>query len=405
MNILNYILLTFIFLFTPSIVISLCNKYKWMNKIGPILWLYAIGMLLGNVNINGYSLFPDQIQTMQDILSSAMVPLAIPLMLFSCTLNKKEIGQHFKAMTTGIAAVVIAVVAGYFLFRNHLTEPDKLAGMLTGVYTGGTINLAAIKEGLNASNETYILIQTYDIIVCLSYLIFLMVCGISLFRKFLPFDASAIAKKRTRKHQLTKEENAEKRKLERELNIEEIGFRSIFTKQGMKNSAVVFGAALLVVILSAGVTLLTCGGQLNMTVFYLIITTLGIAGSFIKNIHDRKQHYNIGLYCIYIFSLVIASMADFNQLKETITHDFWLPIYMAFAVFGSLMLHALLAKIFKVDADTMVITSVTYINSPAFVPMIAASMRNRNVIIPGLTIGIIGFAIGNYLGTIIAYIL
>ena len=75
--------------------------------------------------------------------------------------------------------------------------------------------------------------------------------------------------------------------------------------------------------------------------------------------------------------------------------------YITIIVFGSLLLHTIFAKIFKIDADTMVITSVTYINSPPFVPMIAASMRNKNVLLPGLTIGIVGYALGNYLGLFI----
>ena len=302
-DVMNYILLFIVFLVTPSLVIYLCKKYKWIGKMGPIIWLYGIGMLLGNLTINGASLFPDQMKAMQDILSTAMVPLAIPLMLYSCTLNKKEIDKHFKAMILGVIAVVTAVVGGYFIVREHIPEANKVAGMLTGVYTGGTINLAAIKESLQASKESYILIQTYDIIICLSYLIFLMVCGIKLFRKFLPFDSSTIAKKKRRKNKLSKEDELERKRLEEELAVEEIGFRSIFTKEGFKNTLVLFGITLLGIAGCAGITMLLFGGELNMTIFFLLITTFGIIGSFFKNIHDRKQHYNLGLYCIYIFSL------------------------------------------------------------------------------------------------------
>ena len=65
----------------------------------------------------------------------------------------------------------------------------------------------------------------------------------------------------------------------------------------------------------------------------------------------------------------------------------------------------LLARLFKVDADTAVITSVAMINSPLFVPMIAESMKNRRIIISGITVGIIGYAVGNYLGVLVARLL
>ena len=83
----------------------------------------------------------------------------------------------------------------------------------------------------------------------------------------------------------------------------------------------------------------------------------------------------------------------------------WLLAFIAFVIFGSLTLQVILGKLFKVDADTTVITSVAMINSPLFVPMIADAMKNRRVILTGITIGIIGYALGNYLGVLIAHII
>ena len=37
--------------------------------------------------------------------------------------------------------------------------------------------------------------------------------------------------------------------------------------------------------------------------------------------------------------------------------------------------------------------------------MIAESMKNRRVILTGITIGIIGYAVGNYLGVLLARLL
>ena len=79
--------------------------------------------------------------------------------------------------------------------------------------------------------------------------------------------------------------------------------------------------------------------------------------------------------------------------------------YLLFAVFGSLCIQALLARIFRIDADTMIIASVTFINSPPFVPMMAAAMKNRSVLVTGLTLGIIGYAVGNYLGFLMSELL
>ena len=79
--------------------------------------------------------------------------------------------------------------------------------------------------------------------------------------------------------------------------------------------------------------------------------------------------------------------------------------YLLIAVFGSLLLQVLFARMFRIEADMMVIASVTYINSPPFVPMMAAAMKNKNVLVPGLSIGILGYAVGNYLGFLMSQLL
>ena len=96
-------------------------------------------------------------------------------------------------------------------------------------------------------------------------------------------------------------------------------------------------------------------------------------------------------------------MADLTNLN--LTGSLNLLAYLLVVVFGSLGIQVLLARLFKIDADTMVIASVTFINSPPFVPMMAAAMKNRRVLVTGLTLGIIGYAVGNYLGFLISELL
>ena len=377
MTIFNCILLCLIFCLAPAGVLWICRKVTLLGKIGPVLLLYILGVILGNIGIR-----PEGMGTIQDVLSSAMVPLAIPMMLFGCTFRLRETRQQLKALLTGITAVILAVVIGYLIFGKNIEEGTRIGGMLTGVYTGGTINLAALKTMLGVRNETYILLNSYDMLVSFLYLTFLLTIGVRLFRKFLPFKSD---------HEIS--ETAES-----ELNAEsgqEGDYRKIFTREGLKNAGKLLGITLSICAISGGVALL-CPEGAFMVVFILMLTTLGIGCSFIKPIHNLPHSYDIGMYFIYIFCIVVASMADLTSLD--LAGGLNLMGYLLFAVFGSLVIQALLARIFKIDADTMIIASVTFINSPPFVPMMAAAMKNRSVLVTGLTLGIIGYAVGNYLG-------
>ena len=385
MEIVNWIILIAGFCLIPSVVLMLCRKYGFLKKIGPVMILYALGIIIGNTG-----LMPGQMPAVQELLSNAMVPLAIPLMLFGCTFNMKGARSQILALVTGMISVATAVIIGYFIFGRNLPEGAKIGGMLTGVYTGGTINLAALKTMLGVDDETYILINSYDILVSFLYLSFLLAIGIRLFRKFLPNTLGTFT---------AKDEAAIQKEMSKEDKKPVKGF---FTRIGLAYTAKLLGLTLLIVGISAGVALLL-PSEMFMTIFILMLTTLGIACSFIKKVHNMKYSYDIGMYFIYIFCIVVASMADLSKLNLAAGME--LLGYLLVAVFGSLLLQVIFAKILKIDSDMMVIASVTYINSPPFVPMMAAAMKNKDVLIPGLTIGVIGYAVGNYLGFLMSQLL
>lgn len=385
MEILNWIILVAGFCLIPAGVLMLCRRYRFLGKIGPVLILYALGIIIGNIG-----LMPGQMPAVQEILSNAMVPLAIPLMLFGCTFKLSGARSQILAMVTGLISVTVAVTAGYLIFGNDIQEGAKVGGMLTGVYTGGTINLAALKTMLGVDEETYILINSYDILVSFLYLSFLLAIGIKLFRKFLPNETSGFSKKDADEIQAEIEKENEN------------PYKGLFTRSGMSQAGKMLGLTILIVGISAGTALLL-PESMFMTIFILMLTTLGIAFSFIRKVRETKYSYDIGMYFIYIFCIVVASMADLSKLD--LVGGMGLLGYLLVAVFGSLLLQVISAKIFRIDSDMMVISSVTFINSPPFVPMMAAAMKNKDVLIPGLTIGVIGYAAGNYLGFLMSQLL
>lgn len=385
MTVINYIILVISFCVIPAGVLWLCRKVSFLGKIGPVLILYLIGLLIGNLG-----LMPDQLPAVQELMSNAMVPMAIPLMLFGCTFRKEGTRSQILALITGMISVIMAVIIGYLIFGKDIDQGAKVGGMLTGVYTGGTINLAALKTMLSVKDETYIMINSYDILISFLYLTFLLTIGIRLFRKILPHDKSVISRKdmaEIRKEIARNEENP---------------YKGLFSRAGIRHAGTAIGLTLLICAVSAGVAL-ALPSSMFMTVFILMLTTLGIGASFIRKIHDTPYSYDIGMYCIYIFCIAVASMADLGKL------DFAGGInlfgYLLIAVFGSLLLQVIFARMFRIEADMMVIASVTYINSPPFVPMMAAAMKNKNVLVPGLSIGILGYAVGNYLGFLISQLL
>ena len=78
----------------------------------------------------------------------------------------------------------------------------------------------------------------------------------------------------------------------------------------------------------------------------------------------------------------------------------WSPAFVALIVvqFGTVALHLVLAWLCRIDYHTAMITSTAGIFGPAFIIPVAKALKNDEVILPGILCGILGYAVGNYLG-------
>ena len=164
------------------------------------------------------------------------------------------------------------------------------------------------------------------------------------------------------------------------------------------------GITLVIAASSYGVALLFSNdGSPNMTVLILLLTTLAIAASFLPPMKRQKQSFDMGLYCVYVFCLSIATACDVRQMD--IAGSLSILYYLGFIILCSLVLQVLFAKILRIDGDSVMVCSVALINSPPFVPLVAALLQKRDLIITGITIGLLGYMLGNYLGICLFHLL
>lgn len=385
MSILITVVLTLVFCLTPALVLWLCRRFPLLGKVGPIMVLYAIGMIIGNLPV-----LPAEIKPLQDMIPNIMVPLAIPMMLFGCTFSRKELRLQVKLCASGFLSVCIAVVVGYLLFGRNVEQGAQLGGIMSGMYTGGMVNAAALQAIFRVDSENYILLSSYDIIISFLYLVFLISVGIPMFRRLYGEHKKEISQ-------------SDQEEINRQIEkTKENPYRKLLSREGMRQLGKTLLLTISIVAVSGGVALLLPEGWF-MVVFILLITTLGVVASFFPAVRKLDTSYDAGMYLIYIFSITIASMADFSNLQ--MEGGVNLLIFLTIAIFGSLLIHALFCRLMRIDADSMMVSSVSFINSPPFVPMTSAAMRNKNALVTGLAAGIVGYALGNHFGVLMAQLL
>ena len=374
------ILLAILFILLPAPIIWLNNRVKIIEKIGIVIVCYALGMLVGNIGV-----IPESFSGIQTTIQDVSVCLALPLILFSIDIKKwkKTAKTGLVCMGLAVASIATTVLILHLIFRENNPNVADYGALAIGVYTGGTVNVASIAAATRIPENTYIMFNTVDMVISSLYMIFLTSVGRKFFQKVFRLPA-----------------------FKGDTNVETVSVEDDNSYKGMAKPAIL-GKLVLAFLLSGAIVGVSYvvgtfvkGYETAVTI--LLITTLSLLCSLIKPIREIKKTSPLGMYIIYIFCFTVATMADFSEFKN---FDFTLLFYITISIFGSMIVHAIFCKLAKVDSDTMIVTSVSAICSPPFVPVVAAALNNNAVLISGLTTGIIGYAIGNYLGVFMHFVL
>ena len=384
-----YIILACYIIF-PIMIIEAFKRWTIVQKIGTVVLAYAVGIIASLCGVFEFAT-PEataNFSKLQSTIMSVAVPLAIPLMLFNCDFKlwTKSLPKTAWALTTGIVAVIIASISGYFIFRNNVPEIAKVTGMMAGIYTGGTMNFNALGAALNVDRSVMAIVLAFQMVITTPYIFFLLGGGYKIFRKILPY------KDITHKGRVD-EDQVETADVE--------NYRGMFEKKNFIGMMKGLGLSVIFLAVGAGLALLITG-TLNELVVILTITTLSIIASFFKKVRELPKTFELGMFFILIFSVIVASMFDINSVNGG---SLYIGGFVFWIIGISVGLHLLLCRIAKVSGDLFCVCQVGLLCSPPFVPPIAGAMKNKKVLISGIVVGLVGYAIGTYLGAFLAWIL
>jgi uncharacterized membrane protein len=381
----------------PALAILACRRSRVLARLSPVVLCYVAGIVVGNLG-----LMTAGAAEVADLATAATVALAIPLLLFGADLRRWVRLARPTMTSFALAVVAIAVTASVasFMFADVGGAGPEVAGMTVGVYSGGTANMAAIGRALQVPEATFVALNAADVLLGAVYLLFLLTVAQRLFGRFLPpFRYRAAGPDGEEDLGSERDGHAEK---------DPWSFRppagAVATGLGAALAVVVIGAGLALV--AVGVVAPPEGDVLDSDAFasgvILAITTLAIAASFWRRVHDIPGTYEVGQYLFLMFAVAIGTLAEFGALIESLGTVF--P-YLAVALVGAIVLHLALAAAFRVDTDTVIITSTAAVFGPPFVGPVAAAINNREIVVSGLTTGVVGLAVGNYVGLAVAYLL
>lgn len=386
-----YIILA-LYVIAPVLIIEAFKHWTWAQKIGTVVLAYAVGIILALSGACSFEVGTAAAATfgkVQSLIMSVAVPLAIPLMLFNCDFKlwTKALPKTIWALVGGVAAVVISVVTGYLIFRNQgVPEIETVSAMMTGIYTGGTMNFNALGASLGVDKSVMAIVLAFEMVLTTPYIFFIIGGGYKIFRKILPYeDVTRRGRKDSADIPTGDVEN----------------YRGMFKKGNVGGMFLGLGLSVLFLAVGAGLSLLITG-KLNELVVILTITTLAIIASFFKKVRELPKTFELGMFFILIFSVIVASLFDIHSLNGG---AMMIGALVAWIMVMSALIHLAFCRAMKVSGDLFTVGQVALLCSPPFVPPVVGAMKNKKVLLSGIVIGLVGYAIGTYLGVAIAWLL
>ena len=376
-----------------AVSIWLEQKYKWASKISG-----AIIALLGTLILSNIGVIPQE-SSVYDAIWDYVVPMSIPLMLFSSNLKKiwREAGKTVVIFIISGFGTVLGSIAAHLSLAGVIgNESAAVATTMTGSYTGGPGNFAAMADMTNLSGgTTSALVVADNLLMGLLFVALIAIPNMKFFRKHFPhphideLEANGAA---------AAEENGAASYWKRE----EVSLKDIALSLG--TAVVICAVGNGICTFFEGVITADSGAMAIVATLlsnkYLMITTITVLittfmPNYCESLHGSQD---MGFFFIYLFLTVIGVPASIPLIIQQAPV---LLLYCAIIVVVNLLVTIVFGKLLKFSIEEIVIASNANIGGAATAMAYTISKGWKKMIVPAMMVGVLGYILGNYYGAIV----
>ncbi len=355
-------------------------KTKFGKQFGTALIVILFAAILANLK-----LIPSASNDID--LYSAIFKYVAPISIFYLLLNVnltsiKQAGMPMVGLfLLGSLATTLGVLFSWVILcpESILGENGKIiAGMLTGTYTGGSVNFnaVALEYGFQEKGILYAGTIAVDNVVTTLWIIATLALPIFL-RRFWKDKTNFKSKVDSSSKAHPENEGIDSRSL---MWMTFLGVAAYYISD----------------ILS---------GLLPQIPSILILSTIGIVLAQTKFVANLKGSHSLGLYLVYIFLAVIGAYCELSAVVELKDVGIVLLLFAGLAVLFHGILVILIGGLLYRDWEMIAIVSQANIGGGTTAIALAETFDRKDLILPAILVGSLGNALGTYLGFLVIYIL
>ena len=355
------------------------KRYAWAARFSVVLWIIFGAALCSNLG-----LIPDDAPLYGATVGFA-VPFAVCVILFTVRLSDiRDAGMPMlAAFVLAAIGTVLGVLIASLTLEPLLTpvlgeDSWKLAGPYTGTYIGGSLNFFALWTGLDIGQPDLLAAaNAVDNLTLFPLYATWMIVPAWLAGKYL------VAPRWKPHHADPAETAAEKEKPP--LDPAQV-------------AALVF-LAVGVMAVSTWLKAAVIDPVAPWVPGILVVTTLALALGQVPAVRRLAGAWEIGDLAFYLFFAAVGAMIDIYQ-AVVLSPVLFLYVLVIMAVHFTWVYG--IGRLLRMDPGVLTIASVATKAGPPLVLPVAEAKGWRHLVLPGIILGMLGYAIGNYVGFAVA---
>ena len=358
-----------------------------LGKVGASMLALIFGAILSNTG-----LVPVR-SGVYDAVFGPVTSVAIAWLLLS--VNLRDLMKAGPRMVGAFGVAVTGTILGAFVaaavYGAHFGEDTmRMAGALTGTYSGGSVNFVSVGRELGLSGALFAGLNAADAVVTGLWLAACLVLPLWIGRFYAPVQGGEVEAALP---------PAETESVTSAAESERHARHPYFAREGLSALSVAHLVAVGLILVFVSEWL---GDVWPRVPSILWLTTLALALGHSPLFRDARGAMQLGSVGLHFFFVLIGIVSRWSEIAAVGVEVFLFTLIVV-AVHAVFVLGA--GRLLRLDMGTVAVASQAAVGGPSSALAVAISRQWRHLMLPGVAVGLLGYAVGTYFGIAVAGVL
>ena len=356
-------------------------RFPALGKLGASMMAIIFGAVLSNLDIVPVS------SVVYDVVLGPVTSVSIAWLLLSVDLRDlMKAGPRITgAFLVAVTGTVLGACVATVLYQAHFGDDTwRIAGALTGTYSGGSVNFVSVGREVGLTGALFAGLNAADAVVTGLWLAATLILPIWLARFYAPVEAPTAT---------DRESSTDLPATERHRN------HPYFAREGLSTVGIagLFATGLILVFVSEWL-----GTVLPQVPSILWLTTLALILGHSPLYRDAPGAMQLGSVGLHFFFVLIGILSRVSEIAAVGFEVFYFTLIVV-GVHGVFVLG--IGRLLRLDIGSVMVASQAAVGGPPSALAVAISREWKHLVLPGVVVGLLGYAVGTYLGLGVAYLL